>query len=910
MSADRIRALNDAFRTTMTGGQVLMTAGVNALPSDVKAIAVRRVATFADFRPDNDPHGEHVSAASRLPAASLLEDRLLRRRDGVRLGRPGRPVEDHSRPNDHPRERVLIPGPAVRGALFWTLTPVLPVAVSLPKCVEFVIYTRVELSEKDDVDNATDRLFYAHSRPGEPVETWERLEWHLRRAGALARRFGRRFDSGITAAASGLLHDVGKYSDAFRQYIIEGVGRAEHATGGAKEAVELYGKEVGRLLAYGIAGHHGGLPDGGDADDRSLSSRLASKQVPPGHDRWRGRISVPEAAKLNAELSAFAQRTGPLGKFSQAFLTRMIFSCLVDADFLATEWFYRGKNHGRGRFPSPAALAPILRAYLDAAYGDAAGEINHQRAAILGACREAAKRPPGVFSLDVPTGGGKTLSSLSFALEHAARHGFDRVVYAIPYTSIIDQTADEFRKVLQAAGSDIVVEHHSAAEVPSRKDEEEPIGPDRLRLATENWDAPLIVTTTVQLFESLYGNRPSRCRKLHNLARAVIVLDEVQALPLDRLTPCLAALRELTICYRSSLVLCSATLPDFATNPSLKVRLPSASPIVARTSSLSAAFRRVESELTCEPISDEKLAEQLTAAAQALCIVDARRHAAELFALLPDDGSRFHLSAAMCPHHRRAVLAEVKERLKHRFPCRLVATRVIEAGVDISFPAVWRAMAGVDSLAQAAGRCNRGGEFGGLGRFVIFESARADALPQNLADLHRRRAEAREVLRLHPDPLGANAVANFFDRIIALGNLDRDNCWQLLNDRPLDRIPFREVAEKFRMIGDDTVPLIVRWRADGAERDEVEHLIQVVRFELGPNGPKPRRVPLGVFRSLQGYTVGCYHQHLVRFKAAGDIAPLDPEQRFHVLENPAVYDKDTGLDLARIGLRDAEGNIF
>jgi CRISPR-associated endonuclease/helicase Cas3 len=750
-----------------------------------------------------------------------------------------------------------------------------------------------------------DPVFYAHSRPGEPYETWERLEWHLWRAGALARRFGRRFDIGITAGASGLLHDVGKYSDAFQRRIAEDAGRVDHATGGAKEASELYGKEVGRLLAYGIAGHHGGLPNGGNADERALLSRLQSNQIPAGHGRWKGRISAPEPEKLNAELSAFAQHhLVPFKGFSRAFLTKMIFSCLVDADFLATEWFYdRGKAHGRMGHPSPAVLAPILRKHLDAAFGNAApNEINRQRAAILAACREAAVHSPGVFSLDVPTGGGKTLSSLSFALDHAARHGLDRVVYAIPYTSIIEQTADVFRAALRSAGSDIVVEHHSAAEVPSRESEEEPVGAERLRLATENWDAPVIVTTTVQLFESLYGDRPSRCRKLHNLARAVIVLDEVQALPLDRLTPCLAALRELTIRYGTSLVLCSATLPDLATNQSLKVSLPRAYPIVTRNPSLVAAFRRVESELITEPIPDEKLAWQLAEAVQVLCIVDARRHAADLFTLLPDDGSRFHLSAAMCPQHRREVLAKVKERLAHGLPCRLVATRVIEAGIDISFPAVWRAMAGVDSLAQAAGRCNRNGEFSGFGRFVIFEPAREDAIPKPLADLRRRAGVAREVLRQHDDPLSNKAVENFFERIIALGELDRDGCWKRLDGARLERIPFRDIGADFRMISEDTRPLIVRWQ------EEASDLIERLRWALRPDAPGPRRLPLSVLRRLQSYTVGCYG--LQRLKQTGDVLALDPDERFHVLENAAVYDSNTGLDLARAGLRDPEANLL
>jgi CRISPR-associated endonuclease/helicase Cas3 len=752
-----------------------------------------------------------------------------------------------------------------------------------------------------------DRVFYAHSRPGEPFDKWERLEWHLRRAGTLARRFGRRFDAGVTAGASGLLHDVGKYSDAFQRQIAEDVGRVDHATGGTREAVKVYGKEFGHLLAYGIAGHHAGLPNGGSADESALLSRLETKRIPAGHDRWKGRINLPDPAATATELAAFAQhRRATFTGFSRTFLARMIFSCLVDADFLATEWFYdRGKFHARRRPHAPAARASVLRAYLDEMVGAAAAsEINQPRAAILEACRAAAQKEPGVFSLDVPTGGGKTLSSLSFALEHAARHGLDRVIYAIPYTSIIEQTADVFRAAVRAAGTDIVVEHHSAADIPSREIGDEPLGAERLRLATENWDAPLVVTTTVQLFDSLYGDRPSRCRKLHNLARAVIVLDEVQALPLDRLSPCLAALRELVLRYRTSVVLCSATLPDLATDPALKIALPKAQPIFERSPNLAAAFRRVRCESIAGPMDDEVLAGHLARSPQVLCIVDARRHAADLFAMLPHDGARFHLSAAMCPQHRREVLARAKDRLGQGLPCRLVTTRVIEAGVDISFPAVWRAIAGVDSLHQAAGRCNRNGEFAEAGRFVIFEPAREDAVPKPLADLRRRVGEAREVLRRQEDPLGREAVETFFGRILALdpSELDRDRCWHRLNSAPLERIPFRDVAFDFRMISEDTDPLIVRWN------DEASELVDQLRWVLRADAPPPRRVPLGVLRRLQSYTVGCYG--LARLRQNGDVAAVDPEQRFHVLENPGVYDKDTGLDLRRIGLCDPAENLL
>ena len=510
--------------------------------------------------------------------------------------------------------------------------------------------------------------YWAHSPPEEGGR-WEALEWHLRRTAALARRFARAFRAGHWGAAAGLLHDIGKYTEPFQNYIQKGDPRAEHSTAGAMEARRLYGDILGLLLAYGIAGHHAGLPDGGSKDDRALLSRLKGRAIPQGYERWEAEfrakgIGCPAPDLLMKEVLAVlggAQND----RFAVGFFARMVFSALVDADFLATEWFLdRGKGLARrnGRQQSPAALAPVLRARLDAmTAGAQPTKVNIQRAEILASCRAAAARPPGVFTLQVPTGGGKTLSSLSFALEHAAAHGLERVIYAIPYTSIIEQTADVFRAALAEAGDDVVLEHHSAAEPEPEKDEKETlIGPKRMRLATENWDVPVIVTTTVQLFDSLYASRTSRSRKLHNLARSVIVLDEAQSLPMTQMSPCLAALRELVQRYGASLVLCSATLPALDGGVRTKVSLPPSTPIVPQTPALHAAFRRVVTE-RAGTLDDDNLAARLGEAEQALCIVDARKHAAGLFGRLPEQG-RHHLSAAMCPAHRRAVLAEAQAR--------------------------------------------------------------------------------------------------------------------------------------------------------------------------------------------------------------------------------------------------------
>jgi CRISPR-associated endonuclease/helicase Cas3 len=755
------------------------------------------------------------------------------------------------------------------------------------------------MDKRMPVDRPATPVFYAHSLPGGAREEWERLEWHLRRAGALARRFARSFGAGNWGAAAGLLHDLGKYSQEFQGMLNGDYGRVDHSTAGAQEAKQCYG-HAGILLAYGIAGHHAGLPDGGEADNSALVSRLNNKKTVPAVDNsWHERITLPERAQLEAEIRAVL---GKGGGFPIAFFARMLFSCLVDADFIATEWFLdkkRRRERGR-RVLQPSDLAPVLHAYLGTRFGPPDTEINRQRAAIREACEAAAHESPGVFSLSVPTGGGKTLSSLSFALEHAAKHNLARVIYAVPYTAIIEQIADEFRKALATAGGDAVLEHHSAAEPPPT-DETHLVGPQRLYLATENWDAPLIVTTTVQLFESLFAARPSRCRKLHNLARSVIVLDEVQALPLGQLHACLASLGELVSRYGTTVVLCSATVPDFKASGVLSAALPEPRPIVPQTPALHAAFTRVRSEYA-DPLDDEMLAARLAEVPQVLCIVDTRAHAAELFDRLPGEG-RFHLSASMCPAHRRQELRRAKAALNEGRLCRLIATKVIEAGVDISFPEVWRTMAGIDSLAQAAGRCNRHGEKrDGLGKFVVFESLRKNALPTNLVDLRRRRTIAGYILGDHQDPIASGAVAAYFARLFKdSDDMDAEKCWKALADvRDITAIPFRSVAEKFHMIDDDQTPLFVPWNDEA--RRSIERLSGILRRQT----EAPRRIPLDLLRGLQAYAVGVHgleqlHAH---------IEPLDPEGRFHVLHDDGLYDSATGLRLERAGLRSPSANVL
>ena len=491
---------------------------------------------------------------------------------------------------------------------------------------------------------------------------------------------------------------------------------------GAKYAVEKLKapKGFGKLIAYCVAGHHAGLPDGNEGGEEScLAQRLARSQSGDGYlaSELPQSLETPPISRFPSS----AERRG----FSLAFFTRMIYSCLVDADYLDTEAFFDPQNVAkRGQGPAIVELRPLLDKHLKKIADKAdSTDVNRLRARILAECHKAAKLDAGLFSLTVPTGGGKTLSSMAFALDHAQRHGLQRVIYVIPYTSIIEQTARVFRDVF---GAEAVLEHHSnfiQEKDQSGDDDTE----ERRRLAAENWDAPIVVTTNVQFFESFFANRSSKTRKLHNVAGSVVILDEAQMLPVSLLKPTLEVIRELVEHYRSSVVLCTATQPALMAREEFKSGLEGAREMISAPLDLEKAFKRVH-ETHLGEIADEELVKRIRKERQCLCIVNTKKHARELFQAMSDEPGVFHLSAAMCPVHRSKVLGHAKnpepgsirERLGEREPCRVVSTQLVEAGVDLDFPVVFRAMAGIDSLVQAAGRCNREGKIVEGGSLYVF----------------------------------------------------------------------------------------------------------------------------------------------------------------------------------------------
>jgi len=547
---------------------------------------------------------------------------------------------------------------------------------------------------------------YAHTMPGAPPTQWEPLETHLEEVASLAAELTAAFGSEAWGYLAGLWHDLGKYRPEFQARLRGSGQRIEHAGVGAALAMEKGGPGSGSL-AYAIAGHHAGLANRSAQSDSGMSplvQRVARNQ--PVLQAIRDAIPrhLIERA-LPAPPEFLGKSKSPTEARRWEMWTRMLFSALVDADRLASERF---SSPGQAQLralsrPTIDALRRRLDEYLTPLKSRSEmGTIRHQ---ILESCRRAASLDRGLFSLTAPTGTGKTLSAMAFGLSHASRHALRRVIVAVPYTSIIEQNAEEYRRAL---GSDAVIEHHSNVDGERREEDDGPLELRR-RFAAENWDAPIIVTTTVQLFESLLSNRPSRCRRIHNVASSAIILDEAQSLPPQFLTCILDVMQTLVVDYGCSIVISTATQPALGSREGLPGGLVGIREIVDEPLDLAriASRTRVRWPAPASPaVSYESLADEMMAERTFLAIVHLRKDARHLARLLHPDG-RYHLSALMCPAHRSLVLDQVRAALRSGSNCRTVATQLVEAGVDIDFPVVYRALAGLDSIAQAAGRCNR-----------------------------------------------------------------------------------------------------------------------------------------------------------------------------------------------------------
>lgn len=702
------------------------------------------------------------------------------------------------------------------------------------------------------------------------------LEEHLREVAKGAEKFAETFGSSDWGFLAGLWHDLGKYSAEFQRRIksvsgydpeahLEGQpGRVDHSTAGALYAIDQF-RLHGRILAYLIAGHHAGLPDwhtgevrGGALkirlDDKSHLERTLSQAIPPEI------LSQPKPA--SALLG---------GSAGFALWVRMLFSCLVDADFLDTEVFMNADKAAqrRGVLTVPELLSRFDAFMEDKFSGVLPTTVNRVRANVLRQCREKAREAPGLFSLTVPTGGGKTLSSLAFALEHAKCHGKRRVIYVIPYTSIIEQTANVFRDIFP----DGVVEHHSN------------LDPDKetvkSRLAAENWDAPLIVTTNVQFFESLFAAKTSRCRKLHNIANSVVVLDEAQLLPPEFLQPILDVMNLLVNCYGVTFVLSTATQPALGTLKTFQrtIRgLQQVREIIDDPDAMSRNLDRVTYWWPPDfqqPKNWDDIAQQIRQHPSVMAVVNSRRDARELHRRMPE--GTIHLSALMCGEHRSCVIAEVKQRLRAGEDIRVVSTQLVEAGVDVDFPVVYRALAGLDSIVQAAGRCNREGK-PEPGQVIVFVPPQP--APPGL--LRRAADTTASLLSGSSDhPLTRDLFSRYFERFyMRVTSFDEHGIVELLKpdgsgDDQL-KVQFRTAAQRFRLI------------------DESGHRSILVRYGESPaliGRLQKEGLERWLMRKLQRYTVSLPEYQFRKLLNNGDISEIYPgmfAQTADVLYHPQL----------------------
>lgn len=765
--------------------------------------------------------------------------------------------------------------------------------------------------------------YFAHTPEEGDDRAWQTLEDHLNNVASRARDYGDCFDAGMWGYALGVLHDAGKATPAFQRRLQGSSERVDHSTPGARLAIDYYNDPTtlgvgGQLMAFALAGHHGGMPDG-MANDRgsSLSTRL---ETAPDHiDGFlalmkEGKVTLPPVQELEAlpwlnEAKSFGQERCRFhdqatlrryGVFSTAFFIRMIFSALVDADYLDTEEYVQpelaeGRNAGHTDMKT---LLALLEAHMQRLQSSATDSpVNRARASILRDSRSSATMQPGVFTMTTPTGGGKTLASMMFALTHAVRYGMERVIVAIPFTSIVEQTAAVLKGIF---GRENVLEHHSNYDFEADSEMAR-----RERLAIQNWDAPIIVTTNVQLLESLYSNRPGKCRKLHNIARSVIILDEAQTIPDSLLMPSLAVLEDLTLDYRSSVVLCTAT------QPAIDELWPFGAisrPIVRHTQGFASAFTARSEFVVRGPMRESLLVDELLPAERALCIVGTKAKAKRLYEevrdkLIEEGGDSegvFHLSANMVPAHRSLVIEEARRSLDVGERCIVISTQLVEAGVDVDFPVVYRELAGIDSLFQAAGRCNRNGKLRdeeGVpvpGKVHVFELVDDEGQPdsQDLASnwLAKMKGIARQLIREHGGSIDDEMVHEFFARRYHTGdvaeNLDGTGLYRDLTAGRLlfdgfRGLSYRSYAERFKIISDDTTSVFIPWEEEG----------RMLYGEL-----QRSENPASLAMRLQRYSVSVYPYLMRRLENAGVIETYGPITVLRVDDDcRSFYSEEVGL---------------
>lgn len=693
------------------------------------------------------------------------------------------------------------------------------------------------------------------SQPREPIAhtrndlgAYHDLREHLTSVARLAGKFAGKFGATELGHWAGIWHDLGKCHPEFQQYLLDAEAGSRRPGPDHKAAGVRMAAQYCEALAAPLQGHHGGM--------RDLAELKA--WVREHITQERNTQAIQAARQLIEELEPATPLTLPdriTTRLQAEVFVRMLFSALVDADFLDTEQHFDSDRHAvRGGYPALTQLWDELQADQERLRDEADGEVNRVRHQVYIDCLRAAEQAPGLFRLTVPTGGGKTRSGLAFALRHATLHGHDRIIVAVPYTSITDQTAAAYRQIFSDQRA--VLEHHSAAEWQSRPADEGSPEETWARLASENWDAPLIVTTTVQLFESLFARSTSKCRKLHNIARSVIILDEAQTLPEGLLRPTLDMLNELVRSYGVTVVLSTATQPALDQLEGFG-GLVGVREIVPEPARLFEALRRVEYTWEDEPRSWDEVAEMVRANRQAMAIVNTRADAIALVEAL-DGAEPLHLSTLLCGAHRQDVLAEVRRRLEAGEPCLLIATQVVEAGVDIDFPVVLRAFGPLDRIVQAAGRCNREGKLE-RGRVIIFRAEEGSSPP----GAYRTGIGVAELLFAHgeTDLHDPALYRRYFELLYQRVNPDEK---QIQAER--ESLNYEAVARKYRLIEDDGVAVIVRYQEQLPDGTPVDTLISDLM-----NG---RGNPRELWRRIQPFLLAVRRREIERLEREALVAPV------------------------------------
>lgn len=704
--------------------------------------------------------------------------------------------------------------------------------------------------------------YIAHKDGEREQSIKEHLEGTAERAGEFAEKFGKK----EWGYCCGMLHDIGKYSEEFQRKIQEDTNdRVDHATAGAQVCKERGGYYS--ILSYCIAGHHAGLPDyGNTAMSSSLCGRW-KKRICDYH-AYKDEIKIP---KLDTDPIVFSKDRNM--DFALGTFIRMLYSCLVDADFLDTESFMKNGDTGRNSGESMETLQNRLEKHISEWLKNTDTDtINGRRTEILKNCIKEGKQKEGIFRLTVPTGGGKTLASLAFALEHAVKNHKDRIIYVIPYTSIIEQNAQVFREIL---GEDNVLENQCNVDYES-SEEFKP-----MQLASENWDKPVVVTTNVQFFESLFANKSSKCRKLHNIANSVVILDEAQMLPMDYLKPCTAMLQELVDGYRTSIVLCTATQPTldafFRENALIKELCP-------RMEEQFQFFQRVNYQ-NLGKIRWDDLLEKLKRENNALCIVNTKKAAQMIYKEIDGEGI-YHLSTSMYPKHRKRVLKKIRERLKNNEKCIVISTSLVEAGVDLDFARVYRQIAGLDSMIQAAGRCNREGKRK-LSESMVYIFDLEESYP--VQSQRQQMDVSKGILQDYADIADLKAITDYFTRLYHYRGTSLDKK-KIMDEFQKMECNFAKVAKEFRLIEENTRVIFIN------REPEADELLQELRIK----GVTRERM-----RKAGQYCIQVYdnekseNSFFDKLNGAGMLKPISEEmQDFYELAAGEQYSEEYGLDFS------------